>query len=122
MVAAINDTPYDIVYLLHIIAVILGTGAAFVVPFVAGRARRAGADIAAFDDAIASILELDEQSKGPKNYWAVIFAVGDLGATIKAITNSGGSVLMHPAPGLDFAMATDNQGAMFCVSDQTLQT
>ena len=56
LIAAINDTPYDIVYLLHIISVILGTGAAFVVPFVAGRARRAGADITAFDDAIASIL------------------------------------------------------------------
>ena len=56
MFAAINDTPYDIVYLLHIISVILGTGAAFVVPIVVSRAAKAGVDTDVFDEAIASVL------------------------------------------------------------------
>jgi uncharacterized membrane protein len=56
LLAAINDTPYDIVYLLHIIAVIVGTGAAFVVPVIAVRVRAAGQDTKAMDEAAASVM------------------------------------------------------------------
>lgn len=68
-------------------------------------------------DSIASIVELDEQTKGPKNYWAVIFATSDLHATLSAVTDSGGRVLMKPNSGIEFAMVADDQDAMFCVSD-----
>lgn len=67
---------------------------------------------------IASILEIDEQTKGPKNYWAVFFAVRNVSAMLKAVTDSGGSVLMmQPIDDMQFAMATDDQGAMFCLSE-----
>lgn len=56
ILAAVNDTPYDIVYLLHIISVILGTGAAFFVPIVAVRMRKAGQDSRVLDEAAASVL------------------------------------------------------------------
>ena len=66
---------------------------------------------------IASILELDEAIKGPKNYWAVYFAVRDVRATLQRIRASGGSVLVEPATmGQGFALVTDNQGAAFCLS------
>lgn len=41
MIAAIWDTPYNIVYLVHIVSVILGVGMAFIAPMMAVRARRA---------------------------------------------------------------------------------
>lgn len=41
MIAAIWDTPYNIVYLVHIVSVILGSGMAFLAPVMAIRARRA---------------------------------------------------------------------------------
>lgn len=56
MFAAINDTPYDIVYLLHIISVIIGTGAAFVLPTVAARSAKAGIDTEPIDTALAQLL------------------------------------------------------------------
>ena len=40
MIAAIWDTPYNIVYIVHIISVILGVGMAFIAPMMAVRARR----------------------------------------------------------------------------------
>lgn len=40
MLAAIWDTPYNIVYLVHIVSVILGVGMAFIAPIMAVRARR----------------------------------------------------------------------------------
>ncbi len=40
MIAAIFDTPYNIVYLVHIFSVILGVGMAFIAPMMAVRARR----------------------------------------------------------------------------------
>lgn len=40
MLAAIWDTPYNIVYLVHIVSVILGVGMAFIGPVMAVRARR----------------------------------------------------------------------------------
>ncbi len=56
LLAALNDTPYDIVYLLHIISVILGTGAAFVVPVIAVKMRGAGQDSKPLDEAAASLM------------------------------------------------------------------
>ena len=41
MIAAIWDTPYNILYLVHIVSVILGVGMAFVAPMMAVQARRA---------------------------------------------------------------------------------
>lgn len=41
MIAAIWDTPYNIVYLVHMVSVILGVGMAFIAPILAVRARRA---------------------------------------------------------------------------------
>ena len=67
---------------------------------------------------IASILELDEAIKGPKNYWAVYFAVRDISAALRRIRAGGGSVLAEPATmGAGFALAADDQGAAFCLSD-----
>jgi len=40
MIAALWDTPYNIVYLVHIFSVILGVGMAFIAPMIAVRARR----------------------------------------------------------------------------------
>jgi len=40
MIAAFGDTPYNIVYLLHIFPVILGVGMAFIAPMISVRARR----------------------------------------------------------------------------------
>lgn len=40
MIAAVWDTPYNIVYLVHMISVILGVGIAFIAPMMAIRARR----------------------------------------------------------------------------------
>jgi len=40
MLAAVGDTPYNIVYLVHIVSVILGAGMAFIAPIMAVRARR----------------------------------------------------------------------------------
>lgn len=54
--AAIGDTPYDIVYLLHIISVIIGTGAAFVVPILVVQMRKAGHDPAPVEQASASVM------------------------------------------------------------------
>lgn len=54
--AAIGDTPYNIVLLLHLISVILGVGSAFLLPVGASRARRLGHDTALFDGVIAAVL------------------------------------------------------------------
>lgn len=40
MIAVIGDTPYNIVYFVHIFSVILGVGMAFIAPMMAVRARR----------------------------------------------------------------------------------
>ena len=40
MIAAVGDTPYNIVYLVHMVSVILGVGMAFIAPMMAVRARR----------------------------------------------------------------------------------
>ena len=40
MIAAVGDTPYNIVYLVHIFSVILGVGMAFIAPIMAVQARR----------------------------------------------------------------------------------
>lgn len=42
MLAAVWDTPYNIVYLAHMISVIIGTGLAFTAPILAAQARRDG--------------------------------------------------------------------------------
>lgn len=41
MIAVIGDTPYNILYLVHIFSVILGVGMAFIAPMMAVQARRA---------------------------------------------------------------------------------
>ena len=41
MIAAIWDTPYNILYLVHIFSVVLGVGMAFIAPMMAVQARRA---------------------------------------------------------------------------------
>ncbi len=59
MIAAVGDTPYRIVQLIHLLSVILGMGAAFAAPVLAVRARRssgAGATQAINDGAASLIL------------------------------------------------------------------
>lgn len=67
-------------------------------------------------EALASLAEFTEAEKGPKNYWAVQFAAEDIEATLEAIVAHGGMILSHPAEDLGYAMALDDQGAMFCVT------
>ena len=54
--AASGDTPYNIVLLFHLASVILGVGAAFLLPMGASRARKSGDDTALFDAIMASVL------------------------------------------------------------------
>ncbi len=42
MLAAVGDLPYNIVHLVHLFTVIVGTGLAFAAPVIAVRARRGG--------------------------------------------------------------------------------
>ena len=42
LLAALNDGPYNVVYLLHIVSILLGAGAAFLAPIAAVKARNAG--------------------------------------------------------------------------------
>lgn len=56
LLAAIDDTPYNIVYLLHLISVILGTGAAFALPVLTVKARQAGAPDDFVGDAMGTIM------------------------------------------------------------------
>ena len=42
MLAAVGDTPYNIVRLVHLVTVIIGTGLAFAVPIMATQVRREG--------------------------------------------------------------------------------
>lgn len=79
-----------------------------------GRHQVSGPDGAA----VASIVEMAETVKGPKNYWAVVFAVHDLEAALQAVTDQGGSVLHHITDAA-FAMASDDQAAMFCLQGTT---
>ena len=69
-------------------------------------------------EVIASVLKLDEATKGPKNYWAVWFAIDDMPQAIRRIESAGGNILMRPGGGHTFCMATDNQGAVFCLTDR----
>lgn len=54
--AALHDGPYNVVYLLHIISVIIGTGAAFVLPLLATRMRAAGTSADEIDAVSAMVL------------------------------------------------------------------
>lgn len=55
MLAAIWDTPYNIVYVIHLLSVILGVGMAFLAPVLAVRARRdGGRGVQEFVDSAAS--------------------------------------------------------------------
>lgn len=56
ILAAINDGPYDLVYLLHIISVIIGTGAAFLLPMAATRSAKAGQHTGAIDEITNAVL------------------------------------------------------------------
>ena len=66
---------------------------------------------------VAALIELDEGTKGPKNYWAVVFAARDLKQMMRATRERGGEVLMPFDRDLGYAMLTDDQGAMFCVAE-----
>lgn len=46
MVAAIGDTPYNIVLLVHLFSVVLGVGTAFAAPVMAVQSRREGGQLA----------------------------------------------------------------------------
>ena len=54
---------------------------------------------------------------GRNNYWAVTFKVRDLDTALESIIQHGGEVLARPSRWFGFAMATDDQGSMFCLSD-----
>jgi len=58
MIGAIGDTPYNIVYAVHLFSVILGTGMAFAAPVMAAKARReSGRGVQEFvDDAASGII------------------------------------------------------------------
>lgn len=67
---------------------------------------------------VASIQELDESAKGPKNYWAVFFFVDDLDMIVRnAVATGGSAVYFSDADSGSFALLTDDQGAAFCVTD-----
>ena len=72
---------------------------------------------AASGERIAALIEFDEAIKGPKNYWAVVFAVKNLKQTLQVTRDRGGQVLMPFDRDLGYAMLTDDQGAMFCVTE-----
>lgn len=67
---------------------------------------------------IASILEIDESIKGPKNYWAIYFSVHNIDVAINRIIACGGDIVVSPneSDG-DFALVVDDQGAAFCVAE-----
>lgn len=58
MIAAIWDTPYNIVYVVHLISVILGVGMAFIAPIIAVQARRTSGQAlqGVVDEAAAKIM------------------------------------------------------------------
>ena len=58
IIGAIGDTPYNIVYAIHLFSVMLGTGMAFLAPYMAVKARReSGRGVQEFvDDAAAAII------------------------------------------------------------------
>lgn len=56
ILAEIDDGPYNVVYLLHIISVIVGTGAAFVTPILAVKTRKAGGSDTAINEAAGVIM------------------------------------------------------------------
>lgn len=67
-------------------------------------------------ESIASMLQVDEATKGSKNYWSIAFATNQIDDSLQAVTNNGGTILMQPDGPLGFAMAADNQNAMFCLT------
>lgn len=57
MIGAIGDTPYNIVYAIHLFSVILGTGMAFLAPVMAVKARRqSGRGVQEFVDEAAAMI------------------------------------------------------------------
>ena len=55
MIAAVWDTPYNLVYVVHMLSVIVGTGMAVLAPVMAVRARReAGRPVQEFVDDVAA--------------------------------------------------------------------
>jgi len=55
MLAAVWDTPYNVVYLVHLLSIVLGVGMAFLAPVLTVRARREGNEVVmAFVDSAAS--------------------------------------------------------------------
>jgi hypothetical protein len=54
--AAYGDGAYNVVYLLHIISIIVATGAAFILPIVASRTAASGQSTAVVDGVTAAVL------------------------------------------------------------------
>ncbi|MEM1303791.1 MAG: VOC family protein [Planctomycetota bacterium] len=67
-------------------------------------------------EVVGSILQIDDTVKGPKNYWAVVFATGDLNAALHAVTSYGGTLVASTDDRLDYTLASDDQGAVFCLT------
>ncbi len=56
LLAAVGDDPYNIVYFFHIVSIIVGTGAAFVVPVIAARVRSVGGTADVVETAGATLM------------------------------------------------------------------
>ncbi len=56
LVAAVDDGPYNLVYLLHIVSVIVGVGGALLGPVLATRARFDGVPHRFIDEALAWVI------------------------------------------------------------------
>jgi predicted enzyme related to lactoylglutathione lyase len=70
-------------------------------------------------NAAAGMMGKTEAMEFP-NYWGVYFTVDDCDATLAAVKDNGGQVLMPPMdiPGLGrFAVVQDPQGAAFTVME-----
>lgn len=66
ILAKINDEAYNVVYLLHIISVIIGMGAAFITPILAVKTRKAGGSDIALNEAAGVVM-------GPALFLAGLF-------------------------------------------------
>lgn len=56
VLAAYNDGAFSVVYLLHIVAVIMGAGSAFLAPLLAASAKKTGQSTESVDNALAAVM------------------------------------------------------------------
>jgi predicted enzyme related to lactoylglutathione lyase len=71
-----------------------------------------------FEDVVASIIPISEDSAGPPPNWSVTFSVDDADATAAKAEELGGKVVVPPfdAPWVRTAVISDPQGATFSAS------